>query len=827
MGVRRRFGTPRLTARFRWAAVLLLLPLLGLAGVSGAGLVVSANASAALDHAEQLNAQLATLDEDIQSFGLTALDVLIGHGADDLTAMTASEHQVDGDFAGLARASGFTATQGRAIPLVDTTWRDTAATRTAIRRLGSAGNMDAAAASVLEDSVDADVRSLTKRVAGVEAVGATHAAGLRQERDGAVLASALAVALALVIGVAIAVWLSNKLAQSVLRPLGTLRRATSRLAAGDRSFRVGSGSGDELGELGDAFDSMAGQLEQEQEAVRARERRLVALVENASDGIVVITADGAIEYSTPSLRDYFESDGGSFADILHPDDLERVRAIWHEAVSLSDGSTLEVKARLKHRDGSWRHVWAKLTNRVEDPSVAGVVVNITDVSERHDYEEQLTFQAQHDPLTGLANRDLFRQRLERIAATPTSEGSNSVLYIDLDDFKRINDTLGHQAGDDLLLAVGERLAASVRPEDMVARLGGDEFAVLLEDADARMAEAAATRILAAVQRPLALAGKDVLPRASIGFASAAAGGFGGDSLLGDADLAMYFAKRNGKAQYRAFSPEMRSDLVDRLQLGEDLRSAIEADGIEVNYQPIIDMQSGKIVGAETLARWRHPTRGWVGPAVFIALAEELNLVERIDAFVLRQACLQGRAWADAGLPRLRLAVNLSGSNLSNPDLVATVAATLADTGFPAERLELELTEGVVIDEYEGTLATLDGLKALGLSLAIDDFGTGYSALSRLRALPFDTLKVDKIFVDELDSVQPGSTLAESILDMARVLGLKVVAEGVETSRQADFLRSHGCDFAQGYLFSRPVGADSFEALLAEREPITVGVAAIA
>jgi diguanylate cyclase (GGDEF)-like protein/PAS domain S-box-containing protein len=827
MSDRRRFGALRLTARFRWAAVLLLLPLLGLAAVSGVGLVVNANASAALDHAERLNAELANLDEDIQSFGLTGLDVLIGHGADDLLAMTASAQQVETDFAVLTHDSGFTTAQLRAIPLVESAWNGTAAHRSAIRRLGGAANMDATAASALEDSVDADVRSLTRQVAGVEAAGAVHADGLRHERDGAVVASALAVALALVIGVAIAIWLSSRLAQSVLRPLSILRRATSRLAAGDRSFRIGSGSGDEIAELGDAFDSMAGQLEHEQDAVRARERRLVALVENASDGIVVINVEGVIEYSTPSLRDYLVSEGGSFADILHPDDLERVRATWREAVSLRDGSTLEVKARLKHRDGSWRHVWAKLTNRVDDASVAGVVVNISDVSERHEYEEQLTFQAQHDPLTGLANRGLFGQRLERLAGTLRSESTNSVLYIDLDDFKRINDTLGHQAGDDLLLAVGERLIACVRPEDMVARLGGDEFAILLEDTDAHMAVAAAKRILGAVQRPLSIAGKDVLPRASVGIASAAARGIGGDSLLGDADLAMYFAKRNGKAQYRVFSSEMRVDLVDRLQLGEDLRAAIDADGIEVNYQPIVDMQSGTIVGAETLARWHHPTRGSIGPAIFIALAEELNLVQRIDAFVLRQACTQGRAWMDAGHPTLRLAVNLSGSNLSNPDLVAAVAATLADSGFPAANLELELTEGVVIDESEGALATLDGLKALGLSLAIDDFGTGYSALSRLRALPFDTLKVDKVFVDELDSLQPGSTLAESILDMARVLGLKVVAEGVETSRQADFLRKHGCDFAQGYLFSRPVGASSFEALLTATAPGSMVVAAAA
>jgi EAL domain-containing protein (putative c-di-GMP-specific phosphodiesterase class I) len=290
---------------------------------------------------------------------------------------------------------------------------------------------------------------------------------------------------------------------------------------------------------------------------------------------------------------------------------------------------------------------------------------------------------------------------------------------------------------------------------------------------------------------------------------------------------MYFAKRTGKARYQVFAPEMRSELLDRLQLGEDLRAAIESGGINVNYQPIVELETGSIVGAEALARWRHPTRGWVGPMVFIALAEELRLVERIDALVLREACTQGRSWADSGLPVMRMAVNLSGSNLARSDLVASVAAILEDTGFSAANLELELTEGVVIAESDAVLATLDDLKALGIHLAIDDFGTGYSALSRLRVLPFDTLKVDKVFVDELASADPGTTLAESILDMARVLRLKVVAEGVETPLQADFLRRRGCDFAQGYLFSRAVEPSAFAALLAQGGQLPVAAMAIA
>jgi diguanylate cyclase (GGDEF)-like protein/PAS domain S-box-containing protein len=814
----------RLEARFRWAALFMLLPLLGLAGISGAGLVVSTQASGALDSARQLNTAVGAADEDVQGFGLKALSVLIGRATDDLSALTASETEVGVALTTLAGEPGLTADQANALPALDAAWLATLPHRDAVRQMGSASQVDPAAQSALEDSVTADVVSLTSRLAALEAVGVTHIASLQQERDAAVRASAIAVVIALLLGVATALWLSRRLARSVLRPLSALKSATARLAAGELRHRVATGSGDEIAELGQAFDTMAGQLEVERETVRARERRLTALVENANDGILVLGADGQIVFATPSFREYV--DNGNSPEtrlnaITHPDDLARVTAAWTRALTGGEAATLEIEARLQHRDGSWRHVWAKLTNRFGDPAVAGMVINISDVSERHEYEQQLSFQALHDALTGLANRELFRQRLERSAATAGATRLNSVLYLDFDDFKRINDTLGHQAGDAFLVAMGERLVAVVRPEDTVARLGGDEFAVLLEGADTRAAVTTAKRVLGALQRPLALEGKDVAPRASVGIASAASGSASPETLLADADLAMYFAKRQGKAQYQVFSAAMRTDLLDRLQLGEDLRATIEAGGIEVQYQPIVDMESGLIIGAEALARWNHPTRGWVGPVTFIPLAEELNLAVRIDAIVLRKACVQGRAWADAGLPPLRMAVNLSGTNLDTPDVVATVARTLTETGFSAANLELELTEGVVIAESQGAVGTLESLKALGLHLAIDDFGTGYSALSRLRSLPFDTLKVDKVFVDELDAVNPGSTLAESILDMARVLGLRVIAEGVETAAQADYLRRRGCDSAQGYLFSRPIEAEAFAALLLERAPLPV------
>ncbi|MFZ0918585.1 MAG: EAL domain-containing protein [Candidatus Dormiibacterota bacterium] len=811
------FTGQRLRARFRWAALLMLLPLMGLAGVSGAGLVVSTSASAALDAAQQVSASVSGVDEDVQHFGLVALDVVIGRGTDDLSAMSASEKQVDSDFEALETAPGMTAAQSQALPGLTSQWNATAVNRAAIRAVGTSSGADPATASTLEDALDADVTSVTRRVLALETIGNAHVAGLRQERDAAVRTSAVAVVLALVLGLAIALLLSSRLARSVLRPLTALKQATARLAAGDLRHRVAAGGGDEIAELGEAFDNLADQLAGERDAVQSRERRLAALVENVGDGILVIDANRQIVFATPSFREYLDIDGvatARLANIVHPDDLEEVGEAWNRSVAGGDGFALDVEARLKHGDGSWHHVWARVTNRFGDAAVAGMVINVSDVSERHDYEQRLTFQAQHDSLTGLANRDLFTQRLEASAALDGHPRVNSVLCLDIDDFKRINDTLGHQAGDAFLVATSERLVASVRPSDTVARLGGDEFAILLDGNDAGEAMAATERLIRSVQRPLVLAGKDVAPRISVGIASTTAGA-GLQTLLADADLAMYFAKRSGKARYHVFAPEMRSELLDRLQLGEDLRAAIESGGINVNYQPIVELETGSIVGAEALARWRHPTRGLVGPTVFIALAEELRVVERIDALVLREACTQGRKWADAGLPVMRMAVNLSGSNLARSDLVASVAAILEETGFSAANLELELTEGVVIAESDAVLATLDDLKALGLHLAIDDFGTGYSALSRLRVLPFDTLKVDKVFVDELASADPGTTLAESILDMARVLRLKVVAEGVETPLQADFLRRRGCDFAQGYLFSRAVEPSAFEALLAQ------------
>ena len=346
------FTGQRLRARFRWAALLMLLPLIGLAGVSGAGLVVSTSASAALDAAQQVSASVSGVDEDVQHFGLVALDVVIGRGTDDLSAMSASEKQVDSDFEALETAPGMTAAQSQALPGLTSQWNATAVNRAAIRAVGTSSGADPATASTLEDALDADVTSVTRRVLALETIGNAHVAGLRQERDAAVRTSAVAVVLALVLGLAIALLLSSRLARSVLRPLTALKQATARLAAGDLRHRVAAGGGDEIAELGEAFDNLADQLAGERDAVQSRERRLAALVENVGDGILVIDANRQIVFATPSFREYLDIDGvatARLANIVHPDDLEEVGEAWNRSVAGGDGFALDVEARTQAR----------------------------------------------------------------------------------------------------------------------------------------------------------------------------------------------------------------------------------------------------------------------------------------------------------------------------------------------------------------------------------------------------------------------------------------------------------------------------------------------
>ena len=458
-----------------------------------------------------------------------------------------------------------------------------------------------------------------------------------------------------------------------------------------------------------------------------------------------------------------------------------------------------------------RHLFTMRENQALTHSLEEKIVELTE------REEQLSHQAFHDPLTGLANRRLFTDRVEHALSRSRRTGERTaVLFIDLDDFKVVNDSLGHGAGDRLLVAVGNRLTGCVRPGDTVARLGGDEFGVLLEEvrSDAEP-DQVADRILAALDVPFPVDGRQVFTRASIGMAFAELEEQAtGDHLLADADVALYAAKASGKARLRRFEDAMRARAVQRLELTQDLRQAIRDDAFLCHYQPIVDLVSGRIVAVEALVRWNHPTRGLLSPGDFIAMAEQNGVIGQIGMSVLRQAATQAARWREAGTtpPGFELHVNLSGRQLEDADLAEAVRRILVVSGLPAHLLVLEVTESVAVDIAARHLERLIELQALGVRLAIDDFGTGYSSLSYLRTLPVDVLKIDRAFAETLgDSTD--LVLLEAIVKLGHSLGIEVVAEGIEREEQAASLRRMGCRRAQGYLFYRPVPSSEVPSLV--------------
>ena len=417
------------------------------------------------------------------------------------------------------------------------------------------------------------------------------------------------------------------------------------------------------------------------------------------------------------------------------------------------------------------------------------------MAELREREGQLEFQAFHDPLTHLANRALFRDRLDHALEQRRGEAI-SVLFVDLDDFKTVNDSLGHDAGDRLLGSVGERLRACVRVGDTVARIGGDEFAILIEgDDDGTEGPVIAQRVLSALAVPFSLAGRELRVSASLGLAS---GRYeSGTSVLQDADLAMYAAKANGKARVELFEHTMRTTAVDRMELVLDVQAAVEAGEMRVHLQPIVDLETLEVEGHEALVRWQHPQRGLLGPDSFIAIAEETGAIVPMGWWVLEQACEQAQTW-----PSGQIGVNLAAAQLLDPAAVTTVAGILTRTGIDPRRVVLEITESVFLDT-EAIGHRLLQLRALGVLLAIDDFGTGYSSLSYLTRLPVDIVKIDRSFVERLGGPPGDEVLVRAVVQLARSLGLRSVGEGVETSAQLQRLQSFGCNAAQGYLFGRP------------------------
>ena len=547
-------------------------------------------------------------------------------------------------------------------------------------------------------------------------------------------------------------------------------------------------------------------------SARQSEARFRALVLHASDVIAIADVDTTLRYVSPAASRVLGEEpetlvGTRLLDRIHPEDVPATLGFFAEVSATAEGP-VSGAWRLRHRDGTWLSVENSGTNLLDEPTVQGVVLNTRDVTERWALEEQLMHQAFHDPLTGLANRALFLDRVRHaIHRAPRRQYAVSVCFIDLDNFKTVNDSLGHATGDRLLVEAATRLERCVRVGDTIARLGGDEFAVLVEEAEHLPAVVqVAERVTEALAQPFALDGKEVFVSASIGIASRV-DLESPDELLRNADVAMYIAKTRGKGRYVLFEPHMHAAALERLELEADLRRAVEREEFRLHYQPIVQLGNGRIVGVEALLRWEHPTRGDVPPSIFVPIAEETGLIVPLGRWVLLEACRQARAWqTDPGLEAsgITMTVNISGRHLQDPALIDDVETAVAATGLDPHTLVLEITESMLMEYADLTLKKLRRLCGAGVALAIDDFGTGYSSLSYLQRFPVDILKIDKSFVDAMGGKTDGPVLARAIVALGDTMRLRTVAEGIETVEQAEALRALGCTLGQVFLYARPL-----------------------
>jgi diguanylate cyclase (GGDEF)-like protein/PAS domain S-box-containing protein len=587
-------------------------------------------------------------------------------------------------------------------------------------------------------------------------------------------------------------------------------------------------------ELVDSLESLASQVSLAVEGTilaedlhrRQSEARFRSLVAHSSDLITVLDAHGTVTYQSPSVERILgyrvdEIEGRDFAEFLGESDRPRLAQILAGVGESYVGGGSEahvIECTLRHRQGAWLKFEVQHTDLLQDEHVRGIVLNGRDVSERKAFEDQLAHQAFHDPVTNLANRALFADRVQHAISRSIRGGpAIGIMFIDLDDFKTVNDSLGHAAGDLVLQEVAKRLQATVRPADTVARFGGDEFAILLDGInDSAEAAAVAGRMLRALESQFGVEGKQVYPRASVGICLVdhEFGAADAEELLRNADVAMYMAKRDSKGSYRVFEPEMHERVVERLELQAELQKALEDDQLEIHYQPVVRLDERADYGVEALLRWMHPTRGTIPPLSFIPLAEETGLIIPIGRWVLEQACRQGVRLHDRfpRTPPLTMSVNLSVKQLQSETIVEDVRQALESSGFPASSLVLEITETVMMADTELAVRRLHDLKELGVLLAMDDFGTGYSSLSYLSRYPVDILKMDRSF---LASEHENSGLAAAIIALGNSLRLNVVAEGIEVPEQIASLRDLGCELGQGFFFAKPMNDEALIEYLVE------------
>ena len=588
-------------------------------------------------------------------------------------------------------------------------------------------------------------------------------------------------------------------------------------------------------------ERITGDLRKSEASLVEAQRMTQQLIETLPNPIFFKGTDGRYLGVNKAWEAYFATPRDAFIgktvqDLYpsSPETADRLHAMDQELWARPGSQVYETS--ITTPDGKQHEaIYYKATFTRADGSVAGLIGTIIDITERKRAEARVLHLAHYDELTGLPNRSMFNERVGH-ALVQARRGARelAILFIDLDHFKKINDTLGHEAGDRALKLIAERLRGCLRESDTVGRLGGDEFVVLIEDLSRSESVAeVANKILVDIARPFPLDAGEYHLTASIGIST-----YPGDStdmqgLMKNADISMYRAKEQGRNNYQFYSVQMNVHTLERLALESDLRHALERDEFRLHYQPKVDIRGGRITGAEALLRWQPPARALVPPAQFIPIAEETGLIVQIGEWVTRTACLQGRAWQDRGLPRLTVAVNLSARQLTQESLLQDVARTLRDTKLDPAWLEFEITESMLMRDPENAVKLLGGLKTMGICLSLDDFGTGYSSLSYLKRFPLDSVKIDRSFVRDLPGDADVAAITRAIIAMAHSLRLKVIAEGVETGEQLSFLREEGCDEMQGYLFSRPLPEDEFQRLVrgvgdsgvkfAHRAPDGVGV----
>lgn len=652
-------------------------------------------------------------------------------------------------------------------------------------------------------------------------------------------------AITLLITFIIGSFIAARLVLSITRPVTHLVEATRKITSGNLGHTITIPGRDEFGELAARFNEMIlalrtsyheledeiAERERTSKALKLSEERYALAAQGANDGLWDWDIDANTVYYSPrwkAILGYDENDMGNSPEEwfsrIHPDDRNKVEAAI-ASHTRGDSPFIRSEYRMAHRDGNYLWVLTRGTAVTDRNGKAyRIAGSQTDISARKKAEEQLLHDAFHDALTGLPNRALFIDRLTQamrsfgVHARRGHPYLYAVLFIDLDRFKVINDSLGHRIGDQLLIAVGRRLVNCLRPSDTVARLGGDEFAIILETEGGRKdISEISERIQKSLPEPFLVEGHEIVTTASIGI-TFGNGAYGhAEEVIRDSDIAMYQAKTRGKARTVIFDEQMHAGFIEKLQLESDLRMALERNELRLHYQPIIDLSTNSLKGFEALVRWYHPVRGLILPMDFIPMAEEAGLILSIGEWILREACCQLVAWQEKfpHSPPLKMSLNISGKQFSNPVLFEQIAGVVNETGADPASLVIEITESIIMENAELALSTMKKLRDIGIQIFIDDFGTGYSSLSYINVFPVNALKIDRSFVNRMGHSEESMQIIKAIIVMAQHLNLEVIAEGLEVFEQVEIIRDLACRYAQGYYFSRPMDRGDIERWLME------------